>query len=138
MEILEGLLKESRKAARRYVLPLNAGSGQKNISEGRLTDRRLNCLGLSVMSSYGSLLPSAARNVLSSCRSPLRPGAIAPLISLQQVRGAKSKPQAKKKGKGKKAKKGPQEFAQKDLKDIEQFTLCDAIRYTKLFALLHG
>lgn len=82
------------------------------------------------MSSYSSLLPSAARTALSSCRSPLRGKPIAPFLSLQQVRGAKSNPQAKKKGKAaKKDKKGAREYAQKDLKDMEQFTLCDAMRY---------
>jgi large subunit ribosomal protein L1 len=58
---------------------------------------------------------------------------MAPLLSSfhQQVRGAKSNPQAKYKkanAKSKKEKKGPREFKQKDLKDIEQFALCDAIR----------
>lgn len=86
------------------------------------------------MSSYSSLLPSAARTALSSCRSPLRGKPIAPFLSLQQVRGAKSNPQAKKKGKAaKKDKKGAREYAQKDLKDMEQFTLCDAMRYIRAF-----
>jgi large subunit ribosomal protein L1 len=59
---------------------------------------------------------------------------MAPLLSSfhQQVRGAKSNPQAKgKKDKGKttkKEKKGPRDFKQKDLKDVEQFALCDAVR----------
>jgi large subunit ribosomal protein L1 len=63
---------------------------------------------------------------------------MAPLLSSfhQQVRGAKSNPQAKNKkanAKSKKEKKGPREFKQKDLKDIEQFALCDAIRYLRAF-----
>jgi large subunit ribosomal protein L1 len=58
---------------------------------------------------------------------------MAPLLSSfnQQVRGAKSNPQAqgkKAKAKSKKEKKGPREFKQKDLKDVEQFALCDAVR----------
>lgn len=58
---------------------------------------------------------------------------MAPFLSSfhQQVRGAKSNPQAqnkKAKAKSKKEKKGPREFKQKDLKDVEQFALCDAIR----------
>ncbi|EAW14749.1 mitochondrial 54S ribosomal protein uL1m [Aspergillus clavatus NRRL 1] len=62
---------------------------------------------------------------------------MAPLLSsFQQVRGAKSNPQAqgkKAKGKAKKDKKGPRDFKQKDLKDMEQFALCDAIRYIRAF-----
>ncbi|RHZ48933.1 mitochondrial 54S ribosomal protein uL1m [Aspergillus thermomutatus] len=63
---------------------------------------------------------------------------MAPLLSSfhQQVRGAKSNPQAqgkKAKVKSKKEKKGPREFKQKDLKDVEQFALCDAIRYLRAF-----
>lgn len=54
----------------------------------------------------------------------------------QQVRGAKNNPQAKGKGKKKeektkKGRKGPKEFRQKDLKDMEQFALCDAMRYVR-------
>ncbi|GFF62537.1 50S ribosomal protein L1 [Aspergillus udagawae] len=63
---------------------------------------------------------------------------MAPLLSSfnQQVRGAKSNPQAqgkKAKAKSKKEKKGPREFKQKDLKDVEQFALCDAVRYLRAF-----
>jgi large subunit ribosomal protein L1 len=57
---------------------------------------------------------------------------MAPMLSgFQQVRGAKNNPQAKgkKKEKPKKGRKGPREFRQKDLKDMEQFSLCDAMRY---------
>ncbi|KAL5355371.1 ribosomal protein L1-like protein [Aspergillus floccosus] len=87
------------------------------------------------MSSFGQLLPSAARSLLSSCRSPLRPSTMAPMLSgFQQVRGAKNNPQAKgKKEKPKKGRKGPREFRQKDLKDMEQFSLCDAMRYLRAF-----
>jgi large subunit ribosomal protein L1 len=58
---------------------------------------------------------------------------MAPLLSsFQQVRGAKNNPQAQgKKNKEKttkKGKKGPKEFRQRDLKDVEQFALCDAVR----------
>jgi len=52
----------------------------------------------------------------------------------QQVRGVKSNPQAKGKGKKKEAKsdrKGPREFQQKNLKDMEQYALCDAMRYIR-------
>ncbi|KAG2026493.1 hypothetical protein GB937_002005 [Aspergillus fischeri] len=90
------------------------------------------------MSSLGSILPSAARGILSTCQLPLRQRTMAPLLSSfhQQVRGAKSNPQAqnkKAKAKSKKEKKGPREFKQKDLKDVEQFALCDAIRYLRAF-----
>lgn len=58
---------------------------------------------------------------------------MAPLLSsFQQVRGAKNNPQAqgkKNKEKSKKTKKGPREFKQRDLKDMDQFALCDAMRY---------
>lgn len=46
----------------------------------------------------------------------------------QQVRGAKSNPQANKKSKTKKKEKGAREFKQRDLKDMEQYSLCDAMR----------
>ncbi|KAJ5251348.1 hypothetical protein N7489_001758 [Penicillium chrysogenum] len=80
------------------------------------------------MSSAGSMLPSAARGILSSCRNPLRNASIAPVLSpFQQVRGLKNKP---KKGKEQptKSRKGPQEFRQKNLKDMPQYALCDAMR----------
>ncbi|OJJ80634.1 mitochondrial 54S ribosomal protein uL1m [Aspergillus glaucus CBS 516.65] len=90
------------------------------------------------MSSYGSALPSAARSILSSCRPAVRQSPMAPFLSTfyqQQLRGAKSNnPQAQ--GKGKKAakakpKKGAREFMQRDLKDMQQFSLCDAMRYIR-------
>ncbi|KAJ5270247.1 hypothetical protein N7505_006005 [Penicillium chrysogenum] len=83
------------------------------------------------MSSAGSMLPSAARGILSSCRNPLRNASIAPVLSpFQQVRGLKNKP---KKGKEQptKSRKGPQEFRQKNLKDMPQYALCDAMRYIR-------
>jgi large subunit ribosomal protein L1 len=61
-----------------------------------------------------------------------------PALSIfQQVRGMGSNPQKSKskgKGKGKHAappktsRRGPLEFRQKNLKDMEQYTLCDAMR----------
>lgn len=59
---------------------------------------------------------------------------MAPFLSTfyqQQLRGAKSNnPQAQGKGKKAKAKpkKGAREFTQRDLKDMQQFSLCDAMR----------
>lgn len=84
---------------------------------------------LANMSSSGSVLPSAARGILSSCRNPLRNSSIAPVLStFQQVRGLKHKP---KKGKEQptKSRKAPQEFRQANLKDMPQYSLCDAMRY---------
>ncbi|CEJ60373.1 Putative Mitochondrial large ribosomal subunit protein L1 [Penicillium brasilianum] len=86
------------------------------------------------MSSYGTALPAVARGILSSCRPALREKSIAPSFAVfQQVRGAKSNPQARGKGKkdSKSDKKGPREFRQKNLKDMEQFALCDAMRYLR-------
>lgn len=85
------------------------------------------------MSFYGAVLPSAARGILSSCRLSLREKSIAPAFAgFQQVRGMKNK-QGKGKGKWKKEtkadRKGIREFRQKDLKDMEQYALCDAMRY---------
>ncbi|CAG8049193.1 unnamed protein product [Penicillium salamii] len=85
------------------------------------------------MSSYGSVLPTAARGILSSCRAPLRETSMAPTFStFQQVRGLK----VKTKGKGKssqpvKKSRGPAEFVQKNLKDMPQWALCDAMRYIR-------
>ncbi|PLB42364.1 mitochondrial 54S ribosomal protein uL1m [Aspergillus candidus] len=87
-------------------------------------------------SSYGSLLPSAARSVLSLCRPPLRQAPMAPFLAgfQQQTRGfKKGKKEKKEKEAAKKARKGPRDFIQKDLKDIEQFALCDAMRYIRAF-----
>ncbi|GKZ80663.1 mitochondrial 54S ribosomal protein mrpl1 [Aspergillus niger] len=84
-------------------------------------------------SSYSSLMPSAARGILSSCRPALRPSSIVPILpSLQQVRTA-AQARKMKGDKTAKRKKGPREFKQKDLKDMQQFALCDAMRYLRAF-----
>ncbi|KAF7720194.1 54S ribosomal protein L1, mitochondrial [Penicillium ucsense] len=86
------------------------------------------------MSSYGTVLPAAARATLSSCRPVYRQTSIGLALSgFQQVRGAKSNPQARGKGKkeSKSDRKGPREFRQKSLKDVEQFALCDAMQYLR-------
>ncbi|KAL3491295.1 ribosomal protein L1-like protein [Aspergillus germanicus] len=92
------------------------------------------------MASFNSLMPSGARSMLSICRSPLRQGSIAaPLFSsYQQVRGKASAPQkgGKKGSKDKaadKKKKGPRDYAQVDLSQMDQFALCDAMRYIRAF-----
>ncbi|KAL2010591.1 hypothetical protein VTN00DRAFT_6398 [Thermoascus crustaceus] len=90
------------------------------------------------MASSSSFLPAGARGIIAACRSPLRQNVpIAPFIyplQQQQVRGAKSNPQAQgKKGKSKKKEKGAREFKQIDLKDMAQFSLCDAMRYIRAF-----
>lgn len=85
-------------------------------------------------------LPVTARNTLVSCRSSLRRnGAIAPFLyplSLQQVRSAvSSNPQAKGKKdlkQTKKKEKGSRDYQQKDLSLIDQYALCDAMRYVKM------
>lgn len=80
------------------------------------------------MSSYNPLLPSVARSILSPYRSQaLREKSIVPLFlnSRQQVRGAKNKSKGPNK-------KGPKYFQQKDLKDAQQFALCDAMRYVAI------
>lgn len=47
----------------------------------------------------------------------------------QQFRGAKSgNPQGKGKKTKTKGRKGRREFVQRDLKDIQQYSLCDAMR----------
>ncbi|RAL09134.1 mitochondrial 54S ribosomal protein uL1m [Aspergillus homomorphus CBS 101889] len=87
------------------------------------------------MSSFSSLLPTAARGLISSCRSPLRPASMAPIVSSFQQARAASKGGRKKmmdKSKGSKpAKKGPKEFIQRDLKNIDRWALCDAMRYIR-------
>ncbi|KAL2825944.1 ribosomal protein L1-like protein [Aspergillus cavernicola] len=89
------------------------------------------------MSSFTSLMPTGARTVLSICRPSLRQWPMAaPLFSsYQQVREASNNRQAQGKNKKEKAikktKKGPREFRQKDLKDMQQWALCDAIRYIR-------
>ncbi|KAK1144323.1 hypothetical protein N8T08_005475 [Aspergillus melleus] len=93
------------------------------------------------MSSYNSLLPSAARGLLSSCRLPLRQSPMTPVFSSvqQQARGIKSNnPQAlakkaKEKSSKKTGKKGPRIFKQSDLKSAQQFSLCEAMRYLRAF-----
>ncbi|KAI9369891.1 ribosomal protein L1-like protein [Aspergillus egyptiacus] len=91
------------------------------------------------MSSFASLLPAGARSVLSICRAPLRQGSMAVpvLSSYHQVRHASQRKGRKDKEKAAKAKakskKGPKEFKQVDLKQIEQFSLCDAVRYLRAF-----
>ncbi|OKL64051.1 hypothetical protein UA08_00376 [Talaromyces atroroseus] len=86
-------------------------------------------------------LPVTARNISASYRSALRPnGVIAPFLyplSQQQVRGVKNNPQAKgKKDQNKskkKSNKGARDYQQKDLKLIDQYALCDAMRYIRAF-----
>ncbi|KAJ5851403.1 uncharacterized protein N7529_010788 [Penicillium soppii] len=82
------------------------------------------------MSSYGSVLPTAARGILSSCRPSIREASIAPAFStLQQVRGLKVKTNRKgKAAQPTKSRRGPQEFRQYNLKDMPQWALCDAMR----------
>lgn len=85
----------------------------------------------SAMSSFGAVMPSAARGILSSCSLPLRQRAIAPAsLGLQQVRGFKDQKKGKGKGKSqpKSDRKGNRDFQQKNLADMERFALCDAMR----------
>lgn len=88
------------------------------------------------MSSYGAVLPAAARGIFSSCRLPFREKSVAPAFAaFQQVRGLKNNQKTKGKGKKKATKtdrKGSREFQQKNLKDMEQFALCDAMRYVSM------
>lgn len=91
-----------------------------------------------VMSSFSALMPSGARTMLSICRPSVSQGPMAaPALPVyQQVRGIARNKQAMEKRKRDKAarsvakgkNKGPREFRQKNLKDVEQFALCDAIR----------
>ncbi|RJE19176.1 hypothetical protein PHISCL_08492 [Aspergillus sclerotialis] len=85
------------------------------------------------MSSYNSFLPTAARTILSPSWAPaLREKSITPIVlnSYQQIRGAK----VQSKGKSQtKQKRGPRYFHQKDLRNIQQFALCDAMRYIRAF-----
>ncbi|KAL4815312.1 ribosomal protein L1-like protein [Aspergillus spinulosporus] len=97
------------------------------------------------MSSFSSLMPTGARALLSICRPSVRQGSMtAPLFSgyqQAQARGAataRNKQAAERRKRDKaaksaKSKKGPREFKQKDLKDVEQFALCDAMRYLRAF-----
>ncbi|KAJ5104681.1 hypothetical protein NUU61_002028 [Penicillium alfredii] len=93
------------------------------------------------MSSYGSRLPAAARGILSPCRIPIRESSIAPLVStFQQVRGLKTNSRAKGKGKDKPVKqdrRGQKDFIQRNLKDMQQFALCDAMRYLRAAEVGH-
>ncbi|OXV07491.1 hypothetical protein Egran_04746 [Elaphomyces granulatus] len=73
----------------------------------------------------GSLRPSLGLKV------PIAPF-LYPLQQ-QQVRGAKNKFQNKIKGDTKKKAKGPREYKRVDLKNITQFSLCDAMRYIRAF-----
>ncbi|KAJ5672748.1 hypothetical protein N7507_001875 [Penicillium longicatenatum] len=86
------------------------------------------------MSSFGAVMPSAARGILSSCILPLRQRAIAPAsLGLQQVRGFKDQKKGKGKGKSqpKTDRRGNREFQQKNLEDMERFALCDAMRFIR-------
>ncbi|KAL4903456.1 hypothetical protein BDW74DRAFT_179871 [Aspergillus multicolor] len=96
------------------------------------------------MSSFSSLMPTGARTLLSICRPSVSQGSMAaPLFSgYQQARGAataRNKQAAERKKRDKaakslaKSKKGPREFRQKSLKIMEQFALCDAMRYLRAF-----
>ncbi|EED17972.1 mitochondrial large ribosomal subunit protein L1, putative [Talaromyces stipitatus ATCC 10500] len=86
-------------------------------------------------------LPVTAGHISASCRSTLRQNsAIAPFLyplGQQQVRTATSNPQAKgKKNKQKESKKkvkGARDYQQKDLSLIDQYALCDAMRYIRAF-----
>ncbi|PYH42725.1 mitochondrial 54S ribosomal protein uL1m [Aspergillus saccharolyticus JOP 1030-1] len=94
------------------------------------------------MSSFSSVLPTAARGLASSCRSSLRPVPLAPVVYRPQpIRWAssskgsskKSSSQSQSKKKEKPTKKHAKEFFQRDLKPMEQFALCDAMRYIRAF-----
>jgi large subunit ribosomal protein L1 len=72
--------------------------------------------------------------MILSCRSGLRQKSpIVPFLyplQQQQVRGAKNNPQAKnKKDKPKKKDSRIRDYKLRDLKDLEQFSLCDAMRF---------
>ncbi|KAL1970823.1 hypothetical protein VTN77DRAFT_2657 [Rasamsonia byssochlamydoides] len=90
------------------------------------------------MASSTASLPAVARSILLSGRSILRQKSpIAPFLyplQQQQVRGAKNNPQAKnKKDKAKKKDTRAREYKQIDLKDVMQFSLCDAMRYIRAY-----
>ncbi|KAL4793402.1 ribosomal protein L1-like protein [Aspergillus venezuelensis] len=93
------------------------------------------------MSSFSSLMPTGAKSMLSICRPSLRQGAMAaPALSghqqireLNQQNAMAMAAQRRNKAAAAKGKKGPKAFQQKDLKDIEQFALCDAMRYIRAF-----
>lgn len=79
-------------------------------------------------------MPSGARAMLSIYRPAIRQGPMAGsvLSSYQQVRGAGNDMAAQRRKREKaalkKSKKAPREFQQKNLKDVKQFALCDAMR----------
>lgn len=112
-------------AVRPHISPGPTAFRQKTIAA-------LNCLLPqlpSVMSSYGAVMPAAARSILSSCRPSFRGKSISPIAPIfQQVRGAKNM-KGKGKSQPKQDRRGPREFRQKNLKDMEQYALCDAMRY---------
>ncbi|KAJ6155428.1 hypothetical protein N7470_005994 [Penicillium chermesinum] len=90
------------------------------------------------MASYGAALPTVARSILAPCRLPFRQMPMMPMVpaftGFQQSRGMKNKAKDKGKGKGKATKadrRGAKDFQQKDLKDMQQFALCDAMRYIR-------
>ncbi|KAL5338126.1 ribosomal protein L1-like protein [Aspergillus crustosus] len=98
------------------------------------------------MASLSSLAPNTPRSLLSICRPALQQGLMAaPLLSsCQQTRGvvhslsnnkgAMAAMRKKKEAAAReKAKKGPKTYRQKNLKDMEQFALCDAMRYLRAF-----
>lgn len=91
-----------------------------------------------LMASSTASLPAVARSMILSCRSPLRQKSpIAPFLyplQQQQVRGAKNNAQTKKKDKPKKKERARQ-YHYKDLKNVTQFSLCDAMR---LANFVHG
>ncbi|OJJ08020.1 hypothetical protein ASPVEDRAFT_89253 [Aspergillus versicolor CBS 583.65] len=77
--------------------------------------------------------------MLSIYRPAIRQGPMAGsvLSSYQQVRGAGNDMAAQRRKREKaalkKSKKAPREFQQKNLKDVKQFALCDAMRYLRAF-----
>ncbi|KAL4964441.1 mitochondrial 54S ribosomal protein uL1m [Aspergillus stella-maris] len=93
------------------------------------------------MSSFSSLMPTGAKSMLSICRPSFRQGSMtAPALSgHQQVRRINQQnamamaAHRRNKAATTKGRKGPKAFQQKDLKDIEQFALCDAMRYIRAF-----
>ncbi|KAJ5182942.1 hypothetical protein N7492_000558 [Penicillium capsulatum] len=90
------------------------------------------------MSFSGAVLPTAARGILSSWRPLLRQQSITPIFSsFQQVRGAKNNAKGKGKSQPKPDRRGPREFRQRNLKDIEQYALCDAMRYIRAIEVGH-
>ncbi|KUL92128.1 hypothetical protein ZTR_02217 [Talaromyces verruculosus] len=91
------------------------------------------------MASAFRALPMMAGPISASCRLTLRQtSAIAPFlypVSQQQVRTAVSNSKGKKNKKEttKKKAKGTRDYQQKDLSLIDQYALCDAMRYIRAF-----